>query len=113
MSASDMGTLATLANSLTVPLVLVIVIVAMAKGVIVTRGHFESVVSEKDARIAELERLYAERTSVSERRADLLHQEKEQLLKQVDGYTQSMFRFTDVIGELRDAVRDLTRLRQA
>ena len=113
MSASDMGTLATLANSLTVPLVLVIIIAALAKGVILTRGHHESVISEKDARIAELERLYNERTSVAERRADLLHQEKEQLLRQLDANAQSLFRFTDVIGELRDAVRDLSRARQA
>lgn len=113
MSPSDIGTLATLANSLTVPLVLVIVIVALAKGVVVTRGHFESVIGEKDARITELERLYNERTSVAERRADLLHQEKEQLLRQLDANAQSLFRFTDAIGELRDAVRDLTRARTA
>jgi hypothetical protein len=113
MSAGDIGSLANLANSLTVPLVLVIVIAALAKGVVVTKGHHEAVVKEKEAQIAALTQLYAERTSVSEKRADVLHQEKEQLLRQLDANSQSLFRFTDVIGELRDAVRDLTRVRRA
>jgi chromosome segregation ATPase len=73
----------------------------------------DNMIKEKDRQIEQLGKLYAERMAVAEKRADLLHTEKEQLLKQLDANSQSLYRFTDAIGELRDAVRDLTRVRQA
>jgi hypothetical protein len=112
VGASDIELITTIANGLTVPLVLLVAIVALARGLFVTRGHHEAVIREKDAQIAQLERLYAIATDYAQKRGDLLHQEKAEVHKQLDANTQQMFKFADVLGELRDAVRDLTKARQ-
>lgn len=111
MTVAEFEIVKAIAGSLTVSAVLLVVILALAKGLFVTKQSHEAVVREKDTQIAQLERLYQQSTEYAQRRGDTLHGEKEALLKQLDANARELFRFTDVIVELRDAVRELLKAR--
>jgi hypothetical protein len=68
---------------------------------------------DRDTQIATIRAIYQAATDYAQRRADQLHQEKEAMIKQLDANSQSMFRAVDALGELREAVKDLTRARRA
>ena len=120
MSPGEIASYGQIANTIGIVGLLAFAIVAIWRGWFITKEHHDDVIRQKDAQLAEKEQqiaqmrdLYRASTDYAQRRGDTLHTEKEQLLRQLEQNTQSVFRFTDVIGELRDAVRDLTRLRDS
>jgi ABC-type transporter Mla subunit MlaD len=70
-------------------------------------------VKDREAQVATIRAIYQAATDYAQRRADQLHQEKEALIKQLDGNSQQLFRAVDALAELREAVKDLTRARRS
>jgi len=73
----------------------------------------ESRITDLRAQQAALVTIYTASTEYAQRRGDLLHAEKETLIKQLDAMSQQTFRAVDALSELRGASQDLTKARRS
>jgi hypothetical protein len=82
----------------------------------ILRSAHEQVITElkgqlgqKDDRITDITRLLTEAREAAQKRGDLLHTEKEALLLQLRENTQQLYRFTDVLADIREAMKEMVR----
>lgn len=92
---------------------LLVVVLVLYRGLLVTKAHNEATVAaerEKTdllrAELGKREELY--RQSLTELREDgtRVRGERDRVAQQLDEHNRQMYRFADVLGELRDAIRD-------
>jgi hypothetical protein len=101
-----------LQSAITLPLLIYIRTVNEAR-IADLKAQLGTMLAEKEAQIKLVQGVYGQATEYAQKRGDVLHAEKEALVKQLDANSAQMFRAVDALSELRDAVRELTRARQA
>lgn len=72
-------------------------------------AELKAQLSQKDERITDITRLLTEARESAQKRGDLLHTEKESLLVQLRENTQQLYRFTDVLADIREAMKEMVR----
>lgn len=77
------------------------------------RAQVEAWKLDRDSQLATTRAIYQASIDYAQKRGDVLHQEKEALIKQLEANSQRMVLVTEAFAELREAVRDLTKVRRS
>lgn len=77
------------------------------------RAQVEAWKLDRDSQLAMTRAIYQASIDYAQKRGDTLHAEKEKLIAQLDANSQQMYRAVEALAELREAVRDLTKVRQS